>query len=90
MANFAQMLMNQQAGARNQTVAPTMQMAQNAGAGNMAQAGMFNQLAGALGQQAGPGGALGSIGNWLGGLFSGGSQPAPTTNNIPLNPYNPG
>jgi hypothetical protein len=90
MANFAQQLMNQQAGARNQMVAPMNAMMNTAGAGNMAQAGMFNQLAGALGQQAGPGGALGSIGNWLGGLFSGGSQPAPTTNNIPLNPYNPG
>jgi hypothetical protein len=54
-------------------------MAQNAGAGNMAQAGMFNQLAGALGQQAGPGGAVGAIGNWLGGLFSGGGTPAPST-----------
>ena len=79
MANFAQMLMNQQAGARNQTVAPTMQMAQNAGAGNMAQSGMFNQLAGALSQQAGPGGAFGAIGDWLGGMRNNAVPSAPST-----------
>lgn len=90
MANFAKNLMDAQASARNQTAIPMAAMMQQAGSGQMAQAGMFNQLASALGQQAGPGGALGAIGSALGGLFGGGSQPAPTTNNIPLNPYNPG
>jgi hypothetical protein len=56
-----------------------MQMAQNAGAGNMAQSGMFNQLAGVLGQQAGPGGAFGAIGDWLSGMRNNAVPSAPST-----------
>ena len=79
MAKFGQNLMAQQASARAGAAVPMAQMMNTAGSSNMANAGMFNQLAGALGQQAGPGGALGQIGGWLGGMFSGGgSQPAPS------------